>query len=477
MRKRFSGEPNSIAGKLYGLILNTFLPMVLLAAVILLLLVNYNIRYSSVTGNIATASRFNQDFRADVDLKMYYYVIGSSQELPLEEIQTARTLAQTLLSNSTNPDSRKAAGSVLGLCDNLIASVDRIQQTQGYDKRMEQLENNIYVITQLIEQYMYTYLYHEAGQLAALQQRLNRMLVVELAAVLGCMVVVVVLAVRRAIQTSRSITDPIDAISHRVVQIGQGDLGEKPPVQADDSKLSVLSRGIEEMAVRLNRQIELNRQEQIRLRGIELSLIQAQINPHFLYNTLDAIVWLIETGRNEQAEEMVTSLSTYFRSFLSNGQDIVTLNQEQQHIRSYLEIQQVRYKDILDYSIEIDSAVGDCRIPKMTLQPLVENAIYHGIKPKRGKGLITVTGTLSEGKVTIRVTDTGAGMEPGELEALRGRLERDEATGCGLNSAYKRLQLMYASACRFTIESQSGVGTDITIRIPLRREEAHETNA
>ena len=103
-------EPNSIAGKLYGLILNTFLPMVLLAAAILFLLVNYNIRYSSITGNIATASRFNQDFKADVDLKMYYYVIGSSQELPMEEIQTAWTLAQTLLSNSTNPDSRKAAG-------------------------------------------------------------------------------------------------------------------------------------------------------------------------------------------------------------------------------------------------------------------------------------------------------------------------------------------------------------------------------
>ena len=358
--KRFSLEQNSIAGKLYGLILNIFIPMVLLAAVILFLFINYNLRYSSVTGNITTASQFNQDFKADVDLKMYYYVIGSSREMPGEEIQSARPLAQT----------------------------------------------------ELIEEYMYTYLYHEAGQLAALQQRLNRMLWVELLAVLLALAAVVALAVRRAIRTSRSITDPIDALFRRVGQIGRGDLSEKPPVQADDPKLSVLGTGIEEMAVRLNRQIELNRQEQIRLRGIELSLIQAQINPHFLYNTLDAVVWLIETNRNEQAEEMITSLSTYFRSFLSNGQDIVTLNQEQQHIRSYLEIQQVRYKDILDYDIQIDSAIAACLIPKMTLQPLVENAIYHGIKPKRGKGMICVTGTLTEDKVTIRVSDTGAGMEP-----------------------------------------------------------------
>ena len=394
----------------------------------------------------------------------------------MEEIQSARTLAQTLLSNSTNPDSRKAAGSVLELCDSLMTSIDRIQSTEGYDKRMEQLETNIYVITQLIEEYMYTYLYHEAGQLAALQQQLNRMLWVEILAVLLALAGVVALAVRLAIRTSRSITDPVDALFRRVGEIGRGDLSEKPPVQADDPKLSVLGTGIEEMTVRLNRQIELNRQEQIRLRGIELSLIQAQINPHFLYNTLDAIVWLIETGRNEQAEEMVTSLSTYFRSFLSNGQDIVTMNQEQQHIRSYLEIQQVRYKDILDYDIQMSSAIGACLIPKMTLQPLVENAIYHGIKPKRGKGLITVTGKLADGKVTVRVSDTGAGMEEGELEKLRAQLENDEATGFGLVSSYKRLQLMYGADCEFTIESRQGEGTAITIRIPFRTEEAHEEN-
>lgn len=459
-------EQNSISGKLYGLILNIFLPMVLLAGIILFLLINYNVQYSSVTGNITTASRFNQDFKADVDLKMYYYVIGSSDEIPIEEIQTARALAETLLANTTNPDSRKAINSVLGLCDSLTTSIDRIQSTNGYDKRIEQLETNIYVITELIEEYMYTYLYHEAGQLAALQSSLNRLLGIEIVAVLLILIAVVSLAVRRAIRTSRSITDPIDALFRRVEEIGRGDLTEKPPVQADDPKLSVLSTGIEEMTVRLNRQIELNRQEQIRLRGIELSLIQAQINPHFLYNTLDAIVWLIETGKNEQAEEMVTSLSTYFRSFLSNGQDIVTLNQEQQHIRSYLEIQQVRYKDILDYDIQIDDAIADCRIPKMTLQPLVENAIYHGIKPKRGKGLIRVTGTLTDGSAILRVEDTGAGMEAAELEALRHQVMNDEPSGFGLISSYKRLQLMYGTDCAFTIDSTPGVGTAITICIP-----------
>ena len=254
-------------------------------------------------------------------------------------------------------------------------------------------------------------------------------------------------------------------------------MSRRQPVQAEDPKLLTLSTGIEDMAERLDKQIELNRQEQIRLRGIELSLIQAQINPHFLYNTLDAIVWLIETGKNEQAEEMVTSLSRYFRAFLSNGQDIVTLAQEQQHVCSYLEIQQVRYKDILEYRIEIDQAVAGCRIPKLTLQPLVENAIYHGIKPKRGKGLVTVTGRLENGFVTLEVADTGAGMAKEDLQQLRRQLESDQATGFGLISAYKRLQLMYGRDCRFTIESQPGLGTAITIIFPFRLEEHHEKDA
>ena len=469
MKTRFAS--NSIEGKLYRLVLQIFLPMVLLAGLILMMLIVYNVQYASITENITTASGFNQDFKADVDLKMYYYVIGSSSEIPAEEIRTARSLAQTLLDNTTNPDSRRAVGSVLGLCDSLWSSIGRIQNTEGYDKRIEQLETNIYVITQLIEEYLYTYLYHEAGQLARLQHMLNVTLVGEIAAVLLILAAVVYVAVRQAIRASSSITDPIDALFRRVQEIGRGDLTEKPPVQADDPRLSVLSTGIEEMTVRLNRQIELNRQEQIRLRGIELSLLQAQINPHFLYNTLDAIVWLIETGKNEQAEEMVTSLSNYFRAFLSNGRDIVTVGQEQQHIRSYLEIQQVRYKDILDYEIDIDPAIGGCLIPKLTLQPLVENAIYHGLKPKRGKGMIRVTGRLSGGRVTLRVEDTGAGMEEDELETLRSQILSGEASGFGLTASYKRLLLMYGAECELTVDSRVGEGTAITIGIPMRTEE------
>ena len=224
------------------------------------------------------------------------------------------------------------------------------------------------------------------------------------------------------------------------------------------------------MVTRLNDQMELNRQEQIRLRSMELALIQAQINPHVLYNTLDAIVWLIETGKNDQAIEMVSSLSTYFRSFLSNGKDIIPLGEEIQHVRSYLEIQQVRYKDILAYDFLTDPSLDRCLIPKMTLQPLVENAIYHGIKPKRGISRITISSSRDGGQVILKVADSGVGMAPEALQELRESLERDEGSGFGMKASYKRLRLMFGGGLKFDIESAENRGTEITIRIPYQTE-------
>lgn len=469
--KSFNFDRKSIRGRMNIMSATIFVPMLLLALFVISLLIMYNYQYSSVSVNIATASRFSQDFKDDVDLKMYYFVIGSSSELPWDEVRTARELGETMLANSENSESRKAAGNVINLCDNLDACIRKIESTDGYDKRIEQLDTNIYVITALIEDQIYTYLYHEAGEMDAIQKDLRRWLVVDISAAVGVMLLIAVFSLRSSIKISKSITDPIDSLSRRVEEIGKGDLSEKPAVSADDEKVRLLGTGIEEMAVQLNRQIELNRQEQIRLRGIELSLIQAQINPHFLYNTLDAIVWLIETGKNEAAEKMVTSLSTYFRSFLSNGKDIITVEEEMQHVRSYLEIQQVRYKDILDYEIQVDESIDRCLIPKMTLQPLVENAIYHGIKPKRGRSTVTVLGSISDGTVTLTVRDNGIGMDEETLENLRSRIMNDDHSSFGLVAAYKRLGLVYGAARTFTIESEPNEGTSITIQIPFKTQE------
>ena len=146
------------------------------------------------------------------------------------------------------------------------------------------------------------------------------------------------------------------------------------------------------MSERIRRLLEKNTQEQKNLREAELRLHQEQISPHFLYNTLDSIVWMAEGGNNRQVVEMTTDLSDFFRTVLSGGKDFITVEEEESHIRSYLKIQKIRYEDILDYSIQIEPGIKDHIVLKMLLQPLVENALYHGIKNKRGGGCIIIRG-------------------------------------------------------------------------------------
>ncbi len=468
-------DRNTIRGKMYRLIMQMFVPVMLILLLIFAMIITRNVMFASVSGNITDASGFNQNFKNEVDLKMYLYVSGSNKDIPWQDVASARSLAEKLLKNSTNANSRKAMNNVLTLCNNLSTYMTRIQQTEQYDERMDQLQTNIYGITQLIEDHFYAYLYHEAGEMARIQTQLDYWLTAEIVVVVLVIFIVTPLMLRRALRLSRSITDPIIAMNSRVEEIGSGDLSKHTPVQTDDSSLSMLSRGIEDMAERLDRQIELNRQEQIRLKDIELSLIQAQINPHFLYNTLDAIVWLIEIGKNEQAEEMVTSLSSYFRSFLSDGKDIVTIAEEKKHIQSYLEIQQVRYRDVMEYDIQIDPEIEGYKVPKMTLQPLIENAIYHGIKPKRGKSRIMVTGILNGNTIELEVSDTGVGMSAERLESLNKRVIAEDTSSFGLVSSYKRLKLLYGDECRFEIRSVPDEGTVIAISIPRKADIDDET--
>ncbi len=455
--------------------LQMFIPITVILVSIFVMLLTRNIIYASVSGNIVKASGFNQNFRDEIDLQMYLYVTGSSDEIPWEDVEAARALAEDLLKNTNNSDGRIAMNSVLSLCDNLNTYMHRIENTQNYDERMSQLETNIYGITQLIEEYMYSYTYYEAGEMASIQKQLDFWLSIEILFVVLIMIIVIPVVLSRAVKLSKSITDPIVEMNARVEEIGGGDLSPHTPVKTDDESLALLSSGIEDMASRLDKQIELNRQEQIKLRDIELSLIQAQINPHFLYNTLDAIVWLIEIGKNDQAEQMVTSLSSYFRSFLSDGKDIVTVAEEKQHIQSYLEIQQVRYRDIMEFEINIDPSIEDTKLPKMTLQPLVENAIYHGLKPKRGKGKIIVTGSRINDEIILKVTDTGLGMSSEELENLRTRVLNEDTTSFGLTSSYKRLKILYGDACKFDIASVPQEGTSISITIPGKADIDNET--
>ena len=213
------------------------------------------------------------------------------------------------------------------------------------------------------------------------------------------------------------------------------------------------------------------RVEEINLRAAELRLLQEQINPHFLYNTLDNIIWLAESGEDEEVVKMVSSLSSFFRTTLSKGRDYITIAEEREHIESYLSIQKFRYRDILSYDIDFEDEILDHSILKLTLQPIVENALYHGIKNKRGMGHIQIDGRMAGDNIEFIVSDNGIGMREEEAEHLRnvisGLISDDRSDGgFGLFNVNQRLELNYGKEYGLNIESTYNVGTTIRVKIP-----------
>lgn len=449
---------------------------ILLAVILgsaLLMLISSNSHYSRLLHNVTTASEFNQEFKNTIDQKMYYYVIESqySEGLPIAEVHSAQALARSLIATTTDKDSRRAITSVLNLCENLEQRIYQIQNTSNYDDRLTHLENNIYILTSLVEEYMYEYLYCEATELNQLRQEMGNQILTEIIVIAVITAAAIIGILRYSIWLSRSITDPLVALSRRAEQVTAGDLTLRQPAQSQIREIQTLSIGMEQMIARLNRQMQEGQQRQESLRKAELALLQAQINPHFLYNTMDTIIWLMEAEKTQEAVEMVSNLSSFFRHCLSKGRDIITLAEEERHVCSYLQIQRARYKDIMEYTVEIDPGIHRAMLPKLTLQPLVENALYHGIKLKRARGHIRIRGWMEQDCVILQIADNGVGMTRQELERLRAAMDSGEKVGFGLSAVNERLQLQFGREYGLSITSQEGEGTTVTARLPYVEKE------
>ena len=296
--------------------------------------------------------------------------------------------------------------------------------------------------------------------------------------------VLLIAALIRAGSSSLQLADiirrSIMQLEGSVHRLTGGDLQARAP-DMDVEELRELADQINVMANRLESLIERSRREQENLAKSELRLLQAQINPHFLYNTLDTIIWQAESGRSEEVIQLTRSLSDFFRISLSSGADWIPLESEVRHLSGYLSIQKIRYRDILNYAIDIPRDMMDGFIVKLLLQPLVENALYHGIKTKRGGGFIRV-GAVREGeKVRFSVEDTGRGMNPETLArviaamrsgapALAGASPDDDG-GFGLRNVDARIRLYYHQSEGLQIESGAG-GTRVSFCVPLRSKEA-----
>ena len=273
---------------------------------------------------------------------------------------------------------------------------------------------------------------------------------------------------------SAALTDPILDLRQKMAQAESGNLEVRAESRNRD-EIADLCHSFNVMIEKIKELLERNIQEQEELKRSELRTLQAQINPHFLYNTLDAIVWMTEANKKEEVVKITKTLSSFFRIVLSRGEEWIEIAEELEHVRSYLAIQKMRYRDILDYRLEVDEDVLGFKILKLTLQPLVENAIYHGIKAKRGGGTVRVGGHWEGGdRLRFEVCDDGAGMSGERLEQVRAILgeeilEASRYNGYGLKNVNQRIKLYYGKQWGLSVESGAGAGTRVSLVIPPMR--------
>ena len=270
---------------------------------------------------------------------------------------------------------------------------------------------------------------------------------------------------------SKAIRIPLSRLETFAGRIAGGELSMRAE-DAEVEELHSLTCSLNTMAHKLEELMEENQKEQENLKKSELRALQAQITPHFLYNTLDAIIWLAEAGRTREVIKVTGSLSDFYRISLSNGKDWVSIAEEWRHLEGYLNIQKIRYRDILRYELELDEALKQQQILKLLIQPLAENAIYHGIKNRRGGGLIRVSAIQEGDHVHITVSDSGVGMTTTQLQKIRDALDASESTeaetGYGLYSVDKRIKLYYNQSHGIYINSTENDGTRVSFSVPIR---------
>lgn len=288
----------------------------------------------------------------------------------------------------------------------------------------------------------------------------------------GFLVVTVLLCV----VFSSAITRPLERLKNSMKEVERGNFEGTQVETEGNNEIAGLGKSFNVMIYKIQQLMEQNIYEQEQKRLSELKALQSQINPHFLYNTLDSIIWMAEGGRNSEVVLMTSSLARLLRQSISNEDELVSIRREVDYAASYLTIQKMRYQDKMEFEIDVDEGIMNQQIIKLVLQPVVENAIYHGIKYKEGKGLIKITGTYRDGCIYLTVYDNGRGMEQEVLDHIFDAKNGEEKSGIGICNVQMRLQLYYGMEYGIFYKSIPGEGTAATIKIPFVEEEAQETN-
>ena len=468
-------------------------PMICLVVVLLVSLGRATHAYSGITRSVSYANKYVKEFKERIDYSMYLAVIGNKSVKDLENEETTVNGIKTV-----NP--YKYIQKMMNACDDLadMATVDsnrnqismlksslkylrsyiatlesNIEKKVSYDANMAYLDDNIRNLTSLIQEGIQDYIYAETMNFDNVRAQLDEQNTRTLKISILISVITAIVSWLFTGAASKNVIGPIQKLCKQTSRVAEGDFTVNTKIQSDD-EIAVLTESFNDMTKEIGVLVDDIKKQQVNLRITEIKLLQAQINPHFLYNTLDAIVWLAEEKKTAEVVSMVTSLSEFFRTTLSAVRDFITVKEEESHIKSYLKIQQFRYEDILEYEVSIQPEIYEYKIPKLTLQPLVENALYHGIKNKRGKGKICITGKKERETLVFQVIDNGKGMDAGTLMYLRNKMEKEERfdrkdSGFGLANVNQRIRQYYGKEYGLWFESEENQGTTATVVIAAKK--------
>ncbi len=269
---------------------------------------------------------------------------------------------------------------------------------------------------------------------------------------------------------SWQISKPINVLNKTMEKVSEGDFTVRANMESGEKEVVALSDNFDNMVETVEELVKQNEIKEKNKRKSELNALQAQINPHFLYNTLDSIMWMAENGSKEEVVSMVGALAKLFRISISKGKRMITVEKELEHVKNYLLIQKIRYKNRFDFEIEIDDEVANLYTLKLIVQPMVENALYHGIENLMEKGELLIRAYLKQDRLVFEIADNGVGITEeklAQLNDLNSDIESKKGSGVGVKNIRDRLNLSYGDGCGVLVESEEDEGTKVFIYQPI----------
>ncbi|MCB0003008.1 MAG: sensor histidine kinase [Anaerolineae bacterium] len=394
-------------------------------------MMSYSRGYDAIINNIMTANSINGYIKPAIDTEMWNIVAGKTEFVDGRQYDIIADVDDKLRwmsEHAASDEARIQVEIIKRTMKTLTHYVDVMGAQMANGSRVAENEavlENIRGVSAVVEEVAQEYVLFEVNQAARQYEVMHAGLTRWEIFYVVLLVAAVGFSFAAAWAISRSIYIPIKRLHDVTSTITKDDL--KVLVTRENAdEITELGLSFNIMIGRIRELLDSQMKEQESLKKAELRALQAQINPHFLYNTLDTIIWMAETQQTEQVVQLVSALSSFFRISLSKGRDWISIGEEIERTRNYLTIQKMRYRDILDFRIDVEPAVANNTILKLILQPLVENALYHGIKNKRNGGIISIRASQNgDGEIVLEVEDNGVGMTQDKLERVRAQISED----------------------------------------------------